>query len=133
MLLLQPQSGIEEVRRCIRDLGYCIFDEDMVKEDGKFYSIIKCIRSAGRKSEDTIEKMPDIDGVQKADDLPQRIKDRFGPVLLEKKNPVLMEFLNKRLKICTGILEGIPSGSDRDEMISSIEDIRLALLHDRLR
>ncbi len=42
-LILQPQSEIYLVRKYICGHGFCIVEEDMVKEDGKYYSVIKAV------------------------------------------------------------------------------------------
>lgn len=42
-LILQPQSEIYKVRHWLHDNGYQILWEDMVKEEGKFYFILKAL------------------------------------------------------------------------------------------
>ncbi|MGN0368624.1 MAG: tRNA (adenine(22)-N(1))-methyltransferase [Wujia sp.] len=82
-LILQPQSEPELVRIFLEQVGYQIIDEEMLVEDGKYYTIIKAKK-----------------GAMTCDD----IQRRFGPVLLKKKHPVLRQFLsdeyekNKQLK-----------------------------------
>lgn len=40
-LILQPQSEIHLVRKTLKDMGYLIIKENMLKEDGKYYVIMK--------------------------------------------------------------------------------------------
>ena len=41
--ILQPQSEISGVRHYLEDNGYCIIEEDLVSEDGKFYPMMKVV------------------------------------------------------------------------------------------
>lgn len=85
-LVLQPQSEPELVRVHLERVGYQIVDEEMLVEDGKYYTIIKAKQ-----------------GNMVCDD----IQRRFGPVLLEKKHPVLRQFLSdvykKNMQLKTGL------------------------------
>ncbi|MCD7841043.1 MAG: class I SAM-dependent methyltransferase, partial [Lachnospiraceae bacterium] len=87
-LVLQPQSDICEVRRCVRELAFVIVDEDMVEEDGKFYPMMKAKR--GRKLCDRAEPSP--------------CEDFFGPILLQKRHPVLKRWLEKEKMTAETIL-----------------------------
>lgn len=97
-LILQPQSEISFFRRFLRNEGYSIAWEDMILEEDKFYPVIKAV-------------------FLKEESLPydQEICDRFGPVLLQKKHPVLGEFLKREwknsLKIRDRLMQG--GGSSR--------------------
>ena len=42
-LILQPQSDIDRVRRCLAENGFLIIQEDMVCEDGKYYQMMKAV------------------------------------------------------------------------------------------
>lgn len=85
-LILQPQSDIGHVRRFLFANGYQIMEENSVLEDGKFYFIMKA--AAGIK-------VP----VWKDEEL------EFGKLLLEKKHPVLRQYLERELRIRDQILE----------------------------
>ncbi|MCQ2082265.1 MAG: class I SAM-dependent methyltransferase [Lachnospiraceae bacterium] len=74
-LILSPQSEIEDTRIYLYENGFNIVDEDMVFEDGKYYVIMKCQKMAGFK------------------DALERVHEMFGPRLIEKKHPVLREYL----------------------------------------
>lgn len=77
-LVLQPQSEISGFRKFLWSRGYFICQEDMVLEDGKFYPVIKAARGKARP-------------------LPyeEELCCRFGPALLQEKNPTLILYLEK--------------------------------------
>ena len=75
-LILQPQLDIDTVRKTVHQLGFQIFDEQMLEEDGKYYTVLNCI-----KGKEVYESERDY---------------QFGKCLIEKKDPVLKEYLNKK-------------------------------------
>ena len=74
-LVLQPQSDIPEVRRYLDSVGYIIEDEDMLIEDGKYYTIMRAVP----REENLVEYTED--------------DYNYGPILLKKKHTVLRKFL----------------------------------------
>lgn len=98
-LILQPQSDLAEVRRCVREVGFFIADEDMVEEEGKFYPMMKARRRAADcfPEEDARRTVAEVINRQDMEDL-------FGPVLLEKRHPVLKRWLEKELRTTEAIL-----------------------------
>lgn len=72
-LILSPQRDFGEVRRYVHEIGFSIAEEHMLKEDGKPYVILHCVRG-----EETYEK---------------EIEYLYGKKLLEKKEPILKELL----------------------------------------
>lgn len=83
--VLQPQSEIAKVRAYIQKSGYHITAEDMVYEDGKYYPLMR---------------------VEKGEVMPyDRLELKYGPFLLHRKHPVLLEYLNQELKEKEMILE----------------------------
>lgn len=80
-LVLQPQSEIAEFRFFLTDAGYQIVSEDMIREEGKFYPVIRAVKGGGGK----------LSGEEA----------RFGPVLLETKHPILKKYLEEQWgKLC---------------------------------
>ena len=73
-LVLQPQSEIPLFRRFLADKGYFIVAEDMVFEEGKFYPIMKAVKT------EEIRPLSETE-------------QRFGPILLIQKHPVLKQYL----------------------------------------
>ena len=76
--ILQPQSELAHFRRFLHQKGYCIEQEKIVLEDGKYYPMMKVRK--GRES------------------YAREIDYRFGKGLLEEKNQVLYQFLLKEQK-----------------------------------
>ncbi len=114
-MILSPQSEIDHVRRFLIQNGFDILDEDMVLDESKFYVIIKCSYDASVKRQ--------IDDVQAL----------YGPVLIEKKHPVLIDYLNERLIKLEDIVKRIDEGTEQksdkkrartDEVNGEIELIR---------
>lgn len=83
-LILQPQSEIAQVRAYLRIHGFRILEEEMILEDGKYYPMMKVLQ----------EEEPDL----REETLQVQVEDAFGPVLLQKKHPVLQEWLQRELK-----------------------------------
>lgn len=106
-LVLQPQSEISKVRRYLREHGFVITDEDMVEEDGKFYPMMKAHKVSG----DADDPVPGSD--EGAGKRYQELCDNFGPVLLAKKHPVLLVWMEREQEILRKILrqlENQPAG-----------------------
>ena len=97
-LILQPQSEIAYFRSCLRSLGLMIVDEDMVKEEGKFYPIIRAVPSPS-------SDIRTVSGER------QELEDAYGPVLLRKKHPVLREYLEVLQQRNENILTGLQTGN----------------------
>jgi len=80
-LILQPQSEPAEVRRFLHKQGYEITKEHMLKEDGKFYVMMRAVKS----------------------EVPQQYETEcdylYGKLLFEGKNPVLAEFLEREHRL----------------------------------
>lgn len=81
-LILEPQSDLRVVRAYLKDIGFKIIDEDMLNEGGKYYQIMKAVKSKER--------------MEVCEDIGTMAENEFGPILIKKKHPVLLEFLKKR-------------------------------------
>lgn len=96
--VLQPQSEWFKVRHFLHDMGYHIEKEWFLKEDGKYYVILKADVSAdGCK-----EKYPDEFAYQ------------YGACLLEERNSALIEYLENEMKKKKNILSHLEKGSSID-------------------
>ena len=93
-LILQPQSEVGEVRRYLHKQGYEITKEHMLKEDGKFYVMMRAVKSK----------------------IPQQYETEcdyiYGKLLLEEKNPVLLEYLDREHRLRADVLTAL-EGQDR--------------------
>ncbi len=90
-LVLSPQSEIYIVRHFLHDNGFKIVSEEMVKEQGKFYVVIRAVPGS------------------------QHYKDEsgyiYGEYLIENKNKILEEFLLKEQKRTGSILDSLAAAS----------------------
>ena len=117
-LILQPQSEIETVRAFLREIGYVISEENMVFEDGKYYPMIKATRVSEKECTE--------------ENLVQTAYDRYGKLLLQKKHPVLHQFLLWEQKKDEAVLSALkqgaaketPRGQERLEELRRVAEIR---------
>ncbi|MBE5968348.1 MAG: SAM-dependent methyltransferase [Lachnospiraceae bacterium] len=93
-LILQPQSEIHLVRRAVREMGFTITEENMMKEDGKYYVMMRAEANAFVADKQSYEPVGEE-------------HDYFGRLLLERRNPVLREFLWKEEQRCRTILKAL--------------------------
>lgn len=105
-LILQPQSEIPKVRQYLREQGFTIVDEDMVEEDGKFYPMMKACRQA-----------------ETMDSRHQELCDHFGPVLLAKKHPVLLAWMEREQEIQQNILRQLEKQPANEQIESRRQEI----------
>ncbi len=90
--VLSPQSERESLRHFLVENGVEILEEEMLKEDGKYYVII-----LGEKKNDASDDRKD-----------HRLTEAeyiYGWKLLEKKDPILYEYLLKEKVRFQGILK----------------------------
>lgn len=80
--ILSPQSEYAAFRAGITRLGLFIQDETLLKEEGKYYVVIR----AGGPAAGTAARGEDLSEAQLW----------FGPRLLEEKSALLLEYLNKQ-------------------------------------
>lgn len=90
ILVVSPQSEVGEFRHCLESQGFEIEDEQMLKEDGKYYFIIKC-----RKSEESV--CSEFSETQY----------QYGWKLLDSKDKTLYEYLIKEKETNEGISNSI--------------------------
>lgn len=94
-LILQPQSDVAHFRRFIHTIGWEIAEEKMIFEDGKYYPMIRVVPGAELKVVEYTE-----------------VEEAFGRFLLKEKNPVLLQFLNRELRVCEEILANLSRASE---------------------
>lgn len=103
-IILQPQSEIDKFRQYLVSHGWMIEREDMVFEDGKYYPMMRVKRGKMEVSNELFWK--------------------FGIYLLEDRNPVLKDFLDRSLDNCSHILEKLYSSgrSEEDERVIELKE-----------
>jgi len=101
-LVLQPQSETGLVREFIRREGFVFVDEDMVEEDGKYYPVMKVRVPEGMEGQqpETVSNAEKTSKLSKEagqceTDERQKVLDKYGPILLLVRHPVLKEYLLK--------------------------------------
>ncbi len=102
--ILSPQSEIQDFRHFLQNSGYEIRKETMLKEDGKYYTVIK---AAFGKMNYTKE-----------------IEFAYGKLLLKERNHVLREYLKKEEQVCKKIVEQLTAVGSKEQ-----EKRRNELLH----
>lgn len=90
--ILQPQSEIAKVRTFLLKEGYLFLQENMIREEGKFYLIIKVKPPAYEIH--TMEYWSETEVC-------------YGKLLLESKNEVLKQFLEKEIALKQGIMKDL--------------------------
>lgn len=100
--ILQPQSEWFKVRHLLHNFGYHIEKEWFLKEEGKYYVVIKAL--------------PISDG--KKEQYPEEFQYKYGACLLQERNPVLLEYLKKEKNKKQQILE---------HMVISVEEKTIEL------
>ena len=86
-IILSPNSDTEKVRKEITKLGYKIEDEQLVKEKNIIYPIL--IFKKGRKHYSRQEYL-------------------FGPILLERKDSLFLEYMEGQRILKQKLLEILP-------------------------
>ncbi len=74
-LIVSPHHDVPLVRKCIHEIGFSIVKELMVLDEGKYYTIIRA--------------------VPKKEIYDKEIFYTYGKCLLEEKNPLLLEVLQR--------------------------------------
>lgn len=121
-LVLAPQSEIPQFRRFLDEHGFCIVDEELVYEDGKYYPVMKAVPRGASKVFFTSEE-----------EQQRELEYRFGALLLARKHPVLRQYLHKeqeKLKEILGELEnrqGERIAERRNTLQKELYDVEKAL------
>ena len=91
-LILQPQSEINKVRKMLVDRRFLIVQENMVYEDGKYYTMMQAVP----KDKVTLPSRYELK-------MPEHF--HYGRLLLEQKHSILYAFLKWELGIFKNILK----------------------------
>lgn len=100
--VLSPQSDLEKVRRYLEQEGFRISEEAMICDEGKYYTVMKA-----EMGEMRCKTVSDY---------------RYGPCLIQKKDPVLKEYLQKERRRVEGILKQFEqAGAQKTEGMEQAE------------
>lgn len=121
--LFSPHTEWEAFRGYLAAQGFRLTDERMLKEDGKYYLILVCENGDGEAAYREAE----------ARGIPAAAARRFGPMLLERRDTVLRNYMKDRLRTEQEIAERLPQ-SDRTAVSAKREELResIALLKECL-
>ncbi len=116
-LILQPQSEINKVRIMLQEQNFMIVRENMVKDDGKFYMMMRAIPK-GMVSEPGQYELTKKEHVY------------YGRLLLEEKHPILQQFLLWDLGLCENILHALRAEQTDNAKAREKElEEKIALIH----
>ena len=110
-LILQPQSELYEVRTFLWENGYQLLQEDMVKEDGKYYPMMK-VKPTGEHP---------------AGQKPSEAELYFGKMLLACKHPVLGEYLLREENTQRQVLEQLTAAQPTEAIHERIKQVKAYL------
>lgn len=105
-LIVSPQSEVGDFRHFLVSHGFDIEDEKMLKEDGKYYFIIRCQKLGAEVYSGYSEA-----GYQ------------YGWKLLEKKDATLYEYLIKEKAVNEGISSSLKKDADNPTVKSRLQQL----------
>lgn len=94
-LVLQPNVALASLRRRLNQCGWRIVDEDLVRDGRRIYPILVA-----------------TEGEQRLNDL----QAEAGPVLLERRPPLLADYTAFRLRVARKALSGAQQGGDEESI-----------------
>lgn len=106
--IFQPMVASNDLREYLINNNFQIVDEDLVKEDDKYYEII-----FAKKGKAIIDK---------------EIYFEISKVIIEKKHPLLNEFIEHKIKLSTSILNNLEDKTSEKSRIRYEELSKL--IHD---
>ncbi len=98
--ILSPQSDIAHVREKLLQKGLQWTDEVMLRDEGKYY-VVMSLCQGGSGLSGALEAL----GESRAAALPERILYTYGWLLLSRRDPMLLDFLQREKQRYEGILE----------------------------
>ncbi len=117
--ILSPQSEIQKVRLFLWENGFRAVDEAMVLDEGKYYTVMKCRREGA-----SARPAPRLPAAEiSAAGVPTPGELRYGRILLERRDPVLRDYLEKELEKLSAI-EGQLGASGTEKARARLEEVR---------
>lgn len=121
-LVLSPQSEIYLVRKCLHELGFFIDIEKMVYDMEKYYVVIRAVRKDipdSFKQSDKGEKSRLEDrNIKVYNEIYNEADYVYGKYLIDKKDAVLSEFLDKEKKRMEKVVASLKKSGMSEEEIS---------------
>ncbi len=100
--ILQPRSAQNRLRGWLIDNGFCITDEILVRE-GKYI----CEIISANSWNENMENIPNCSKIAEYDEMDLEI----SPILFVKKDPLLVEFVENKVRIEEKILAELKAGT----------------------
>lgn len=120
--VLSPQSEIFKVRRWLFENGFVIRKEDMILEDGKFYTVMDVRRekdAAGLQGK--TEQTEDLS-------LSENSRMLYGDYLIRTKNPVLLTYLKEEEAKLLRFIEDLSAkAGDSGRAAERLSELKLQL------
>ena len=121
-LVLGPQSDPDRVRAAVRELGFSLEDERLIYEDGKYYPVLRAAVDARNRKQVQQRREPELPGLRSPEpalfppEIPEELcreaEDLFGPLLLRRRDPVLHEFLVRRIAVLKKIWNSVSRAAE---------------------
>ena len=111
--VLSPHSELDKVRKFLEEEAFFIWRETMIKEDGKYYTVI----GVSRRTESALTDK-------------REIFYRYGRSLLESEDPVLKEYLIKEEEQLEQIMKGL-SMSQTESARNRMDELKLELAYNK--
>ena len=105
-LILQPQKDIDKVREYLHKNKFKIIDDEMLKDDGKYYTIIKAIKG----NEDKLYKTEEY---------------IFGRFEIDSKCKILKEYIEDQLYKMEIVLKNIKETNVQSRILEIEDNIKM--------
>lgn len=103
-LVLQPNVALASLRRRLNQCGWRIVDEDLVRDGRRIYPILMATEGEQHLSE---------------------LQTEAGPVLLERRPPLLADYTAFRLRVARKALSGAQQGDNAENIAELRREIKL--------
>lgn len=106
LLILQPMKDSDKVRKWLLEHGFDITDEELVKDQDKIYEVIWAKPARGKSG--------------------AKGQMLIGDIIIEKKHPLAVEYINKKISELVKIMEGL-EGMDTENCRERTEECKTLL------
>lgn len=107
-LVLSPHTEVFLVRHYLLDNGYEITREEMVKDMGKYYTVIKAVHGDNKEQKELYDR--------------DENNYIYGLINIREKKPVFLEFLQNERRKCTEVLENLKNSKDSETRRAEIRE-----------
>jgi tRNA (adenine22-N1)-methyltransferase len=108
-LILQPRNAPDKLRAWLLENGFSIQDESLVRERKYICEIILAVPASSAQETGIDGNRPDLPSVPDAIDL------EISPILFRKKDPLLVEFIENKIRIESKVCSAVQAGAVKDK------------------